>query len=108
MFLCILLVIFDLHFVETGMIKTNDAVIFSVSASATTKALANTLAGWGFNKSYQLEINYPTEDNIFWPRYFGMGYAPGIPLPLHKRFIARLIYLVGKLLSKRIIITYKK
>lgn len=138
-----------------------------VAASATAKALAATLAGWGFNKSYLLPIRalswnayepdekdlkkarksadrfykdvrsgkmhppslgvlipfnlfqamyagskeenaYPTEDNVFWPKYKGMRYAPGIPLPFHKRIFASLIYYAGKSFSRNIIITYKK
>lgn len=138
-----------------------------ISASSTTKALAATLPGWGFNKCYQLpitafswnaytpsdndlkkasaiskrfyldvksgsmhapsmgvlipfnlfqamcvgnkgEADYPTEDNRFWPQYTGMRYAPGIPVPAHKRFFGWLIYFIGKKLSKKMIITYKK
>ena len=138
-----------------------------VSANSTTKALAATIAGWGFNRSYQLPVvalswnayeptpqdlqkaekvahrfyldvkskkvhvpsigvlipfnlfqamctssgdepEFPTEDNNFWPQYVGMQYAPGVPLPLHKRLLGKLIYVIGKHLAKRMIITYKK
>ena len=51
---------------------------------------------------------YPTEDNRFWPRYLGMGYAPGIPLTPGKRLFGRLIYLAGKGLAGSKVITYKK
>lgn len=150
---------------------TKKALIISttggVSADSTTKALAATLPGWGFNKCYQLPITalswndykptekdlekttnltkkfyldvksgkmhvpgigvlipfnlfqamyvgnkgekeYPTEDNNFWPKYKGMRYAPGIPMTPLKRFLGWVIYLVGKKLSKTMIITYKK
>ena len=138
-----------------------------ISASSTTKALAATLPGWGFNKCYQLPVTalswnayepagkdlrkaekavrrfyldvksgrmhppsigvlipfnlfqalcvgnagekeYPTEDNHFWPRYLGMQYAPGIPIPIYKRFLGILIYMIGKPLSKTTVITYRK
>ncbi len=138
-----------------------------VSAKSTTKALAATIAGWGFNKSYQLPIvalswnayepkqrdlqkaekiagnfyqdlklkkvyppsigvlipfnlfqamcepgkqenEFPTEDHNFWPKYSGMQYAPGIPLPVHKRLLGKLIYFIGKHLAKRMVISYKK
>lgn len=138
-----------------------------VSANSTTKALARTIAGWGFNKSYQLPIvalswnayepttedllkaekaakkfyqdiksgklhappvgvlipfnlfqamcvsagdenEYPTEDHNFWPQYSGMQYAPGIPLPIHKRLLGKLIYFIGKRLANTMIITYRK
>jgi len=54
------------------------------------------------------EKEYPTEDNNFWPKYKGMRYAPGIPMTHLKRFLGWVIYLVGKKLSKTMIITYKK
>lgn len=54
------------------------------------------------------EKEYPTEDNNFWPKYKGMRYAPGIPMTPLKRFLGWVIYLVGKKLSKTMIITYKK
>ncbi len=138
-----------------------------VSADSTTKALAATIAGWGFNKSYQLPVvayswnvyaptqkdlhkaekvagkfyqdlrskkshppsigvlipfnlfqgmcaahgkdyEFPTEDNNFWPKYHGLQYAPGIPIPVHKRLIGKLIYLIGKHMAKSMVITYKK
>lgn len=138
-----------------------------VSADSTTKSLAATIAGWGFNKSYQLPVaayswnayeptqkdlrkaervtvkfykdlksnklhppsigvlipfnvfqgmcaavegnnEFPTEDHNFWPKYRGMQYAPGVPLPLHKRLTGKIIYYIGKRLGKRMIITYKK
>ena len=54
------------------------------------------------------EEKYPTQDNHFWPKYLGMRYAPGIPMTPMKKFIGWLIYLVGKRLSKSMVITYKK
>lgn len=148
---------------ESAFISTTGGV----SADSTTKALAATLPGWGFNKCYQLPITalswndykptekdlkkttnitkkfyldvksgkmhvpgigvlipfnlfqamcvgnkgekeYSTEDNNFWPKYKGMRYAPGIPMTPLKRFLGWVIYLVGKKLSKTMIITYKK
>lgn len=138
-----------------------------VSANSTTKSLAGTIAGWGFNKSYELPIvalswnayvpterdlrkaekvaskfyqdvksnrmhappvwvlipfnlfqamcrptgdayEFPTEDHNFWPRYAGMQYAPGVPLPHYKRLLGKFIYFIGKHIGKRMIITYKK
>lgn len=150
---------------------TKKALIISttggVSARSTTKALAATLPGWGFNKCYQLPVtalswnaytptekdlkrtyditkkfyldvksgkfhvpgvgvlipfnlfqalcvgnkgarDYPTQDNRFWPKYLGMRYAPGIPMTPAKKFMGWLIFLVGKRLSKSMVITYKK
>lgn len=54
------------------------------------------------------EEKYPTEDNNFWPKYLGMRYAPGIPVTPGKKLIGWLIYRVGKILSKSMVITYKK
>lgn len=152
------------YFTKKALIISTAGAVF---AKSTTKALAATLAGWGFNKCYQLPVaalswnayepterdlrktrrvtkrfyldlrsgkmhapgigalipfnlfqalcvgnrgegEYPTEDNRFWPKYRGMGYAPGIPLPPAKRAVGRLIYLVGKRLAKSMVVTYKK
>ena len=152
------------YFTKKALIITTTG---GVSAGSTTKALAATLQGWGFNKCYQLPVTalswnaykptkrdlkktyditrqfyldvksgkmhiprvgvlipfnlfqamcvenkgkeeYPTEDHNFWPQYRGMRYAPGIPLTPVKRFAGWLIYLVGKKLSKSMVITYKK
>lgn len=138
-----------------------------VAADSTTKALASTLSGWGFNKCYQLpivalswndynptqknlkktykvtrkfyldiksgkmhvpvigalipfnlfqamcvgnkgEAEFPTQDNKFWLQYKGMRYAPGIPLTPFKWLFGGMFYLIGKYLSKNMIITYKK
>lgn len=51
---------------------------------------------------------YVTEDKAFWKRYHGMPYADGIPMPLHKKIVAKLIYRIGKILSSHILVTYKK
>lgn len=51
---------------------------------------------------------YPTEDHKFWPKYRGMRYAPGIPLTPAKKLFGQLVYLVGKILSKSMVVTYKK
>lgn len=138
-----------------------------VSANTVTQSLANTLAGWGFNKCYQLPIvalswndykptekhkkksykiskafymnlkskklhspkigvlipfnlfqamceeyapgtEYSTQDGVFWKKYVGMRYAPGIPLPIYKRAIGRIIYQIGKYILPKMIVTYKK
>lgn len=54
------------------------------------------------------EKEYPTEDNHFVLKYKGMRYAPGIPMTPLKKFLGWVIYLVGKKLSKTVVITYKK
>lgn len=138
-----------------------------VSAGSVTKSIANTLAGWGVNRCYQLPIialswndyqptekhlkllskiakefykdvksnkmyaphigplipfnlyramchdytsdkEYPSRDGVFWMEYQGMTYAKGIPMPIHKRVFANLVYLIGKKLSPKMIVTYKK
>jgi multimeric flavodoxin WrbA len=57
---------------------------------------------------YAPGTQYPTEDGIFWQQYQGMTYAPGIPMPIHKKLFAHFVYFVGKIISKKMIITYKK
>ena len=54
------------------------------------------------------EKEYPTEDNNFWPKCNGMRYAPGIPMTHFKRVIGWLIYQIGKKLSQKMVITYRK
>lgn len=152
------------YFTKKALIISTTGGVF---ANSTTKALADTLSGWGFNKCYQLPVTalswnaykptkkdlrktyditrrfyldvqsgkihtpgvavlipfnlfqalcvgnksmeeYPTEDTIFWSKYQGMRYAPGIPLIPVKRIIGWLMYLVGKKLSKTMVVTYKK
>jgi len=59
-------------------------------------------------EEYAPGTEYATEDGVFWKKYVGMRYASGIPLPMHKRVIGKLIYKIGKYLSPKMIITYKK
>lgn len=59
-------------------------------------------------KEYAPGTEYSTQDGVFWKKYVGMRYAPGIPLPIHKRVLGRLIYQIGKYLSPKMIVTYKK
>lgn len=59
-------------------------------------------------EEYAPGTEYSTQDGVFWKKYVGMRYAPGIPLPIHKRAIGRIIYQIGKYLSPKMIVTYKK
>lgn len=59
-------------------------------------------------KTYAPGTEYETRDGIFWEQYAGMSYAPGIPLPIYKKIIGKLIYQVGKYLSPKMVVTYKK
>lgn len=149
------------YFTKKALIITTTA---GVSAGSTAKALAATLAGWGFNRCYKLPVralswndyrpterdlrrtydisgkfyrdvksgrahvpglgvlipfnlfqaltrvktDYPTEDNIFWPKYQGMRYAPGIPLTPGKRLFGWLMYHIGRTVSGSITVTYRK
>lgn len=54
------------------------------------------------------EMDYPTADNPFWRAYLGKRYAPNIPIPAYKKFLGWLIFLIGKRISKKMIITYRK
>lgn len=38
-------------------------------------------------KEYTPGTEYETQDGIFWNQYIGMRYAPGIPLPIHKKSV---------------------
>lgn len=57
---------------------------------------------------YAPGTEYETQDGVFWEQYQGMGYAPNVPLPIYKKIFGKMVYYVGKFLSKRMIVTYKK
>lgn len=57
---------------------------------------------------YAPGTEYETQDGVFWKQYAGMKYAPGIPLPIHKKVLGKLICQVGKHLLPRMLVTYKK
>lgn len=59
-------------------------------------------------EEYAPGTEYATKDGVFWKQYVGMRYAPGIPLPIYKRVLGKLIYQIGKYLSQKMIVTYKK
>ncbi|GLC30163.1 flavodoxin family protein [Clostridium omnivorum] len=59
-------------------------------------------------KEYTPGSEYSTQDGVFWKKYVGMRYAPGIPLPIYKMAIGRIIFQIGKYLSPKMIVTYKK
>lgn len=60
------------------------------------------------SKDYAPGTKYETQDGVFWQQYAGMRYAPGIPLPIHKKIFGWLVFQVGKYLSPKMIVTYKK
>lgn len=51
---------------------------------------------------------YETRDGVFWQKYKGKRYADNVPLPLYKKIFGKFIYVIGKKLSSKIIVTYKK
>ncbi len=57
---------------------------------------------------YTPDKEFPTEDGVFWQKYQGMTYAKGVPIPIHKRVFVNIVYLIGKKLSPKMIVTYKK
>lgn len=60
------------------------------------------------SEDYAPGTEYETLDGVFWEQYLGMRYAPGIPLPIHKKIFGRFVFQVGKYLSPKMIVTYKK
>jgi len=59
-------------------------------------------------EEYAPGTKYETQDGVFWKQYVGMRYAPGVPLPIHKKMFGKLIFQIGKYLSPKMIVTYKK
>lgn len=60
------------------------------------------------HEEYAPGTEYETQDGIFWKKYSGMRYAPGVPLPIHKKIFGNLVFRIGKYLSPKMIVTYKK
>ena len=60
------------------------------------------------SKDYMPGSEYPTEDGVFWQQYQGMVYAKGIPIPVYKRVFGWLLYWVGRQVSQKRIVSYKK
>jgi len=59
-------------------------------------------------KDYAPGKEYSTQDGLFWNQYQGMVYAKGISVPLYKKIFGNFVYLIGKILSPKMLITYKK
>ncbi len=78
------------------MIERSDGVVFSVSCFQ--GHLTGVMKNFTDHMAFMLHR----------PRYLGMQYAPGIPIPIYKRFFGILIYMIGKHLSKTTVITYRK
>lgn len=57
---------------------------------------------------YTSDKEYPTQDGVFGEHYQGMAYAMGVPMPIHKRIFTNLVYFIGRRLSPKMIITYRK
>lgn len=57
---------------------------------------------------YGPKTEYPTLDGVFWKQYQRMVYAKGIPVPLYKKIFGHFVFGVGKKISSRMIVTYKK
>lgn len=60
------------------------------------------------HEDYAPGTEYATQDGIFWKQYYGMRYAPGVPMPIHKRLFGQFVFEVGKFISPRMMVTYKK
>ena len=59
---------------------------------------------------YVKGAEYETFDGVHWtePARAKNAYDPAIPLPLYKKLFGNLFYILGKKLSKRITVTYRK
>ena len=59
-------------------------------------------------QDYTSDKEYATRDGVFWEQFQGLTYAKGIPMPIHKRLFANFVYFIGKKISPKMIVTYKK
>lgn len=64
----------------------------------------------GMSTSYTKGTEYETYDGTFWEQqgYRKEIYAPQVPISFWQKFYGRLFYLLGKKMSKKTIVTYKK
>lgn len=64
----------------------------------------------GISTNYGKGAEYETQDGIFWAQegYAKVCFAPSVPLSLFKKLIGTVSYLLGKKLSKILVVTYKK
>ncbi|SDN75214.1 flavodoxin family protein [Acetanaerobacterium elongatum] len=64
----------------------------------------------GMSYAYKPGTEYAYQDGVFWEEtgLIHRAYAPQIPLPIHKQLFGNLFFLLGKKMSKSMIVTYKK
>lgn len=64
----------------------------------------------GMSHAYRPGTEYAYQDGVYWEEtgLIHRAYAPQIPLPIHKLLFGNLFYLLGKTMSKSMIVTYKK
>lgn len=64
----------------------------------------------GMSQTYAPGTEYETQDGVYWTK---MGfqkntYATGIPIPIHKKLFGTMFFYLAKIMSKHIMVTYKK
>ena len=64
----------------------------------------------GMSFGYVKGTEYETQDGVFWQEKnrINRAYAADVPMPVFKRFFGNMFYLLGRIMSKHIIVTYKK
>ncbi|URZ15072.1 flavodoxin family protein [Clostridium felsineum] len=62
----------------------------------------------GMSFDYVKGKEYETADGEFWQNRIAEPYDKSVPLPIIKRIFGNIFYMLGKKLSKRVIVTYKK
>lgn len=64
----------------------------------------------GMSFDYRKGTKYEIRDGSFWEEtgLIDKTYSPMVPLPVYKKLFGNMFYLLAKMISKRMIVTYKK
>lgn len=64
----------------------------------------------GMSDDYKPGTEFETQDGVYWDNmgFVGKTYSPLVPIPFYKRIFGNLLYHLAKVISSRMIVTYKK
>lgn len=64
----------------------------------------------GMSRTYGPGTRYESYDGAYWEEsgLLGEPYSPKVPIPIHKRAFGNFFYWLGKSMSKKVVVTYKK
>jgi len=64
----------------------------------------------GMSIEYRKGTEFETKDGTFWEQegYDGVTFSPQIPMPIHKKLFGSMFFVLAKMMSKKMAVTYKK